>query len=62
MVQKLKINDTQYPVTHKKMPRFMYPDGQKFDKDHEEDGLFGGHYIIFVSEPLILFVSNCNYQ
>ena len=49
----LKAGDPAFPVTHKQMPRFMYPEGHIFDPDNEIDGLFEGHFIIFVSNTIL---------
>lgn len=48
VVSLLKANDKNYPVSHKHLPRFLYPEGHKLIPGHEEDGLFEGHFIIYV--------------
>ena len=44
------------PVTHKMMPRFLYPDGYVWDPACPMVDLFKGHFVIYVSalEGLIL--------
>ena len=41
----MKANDPAFPVTHKDMPRFLYPEGHVLDPNDEADSLFEGHYI-----------------
>ena len=50
----MKANDPTLPVTHKDMPRFLYPEGHVLDLNDEADRLFEGHYIKYVSPPLFL--------
>lgn len=52
MVNELKMANPEYPVTHKQMPRFMYPEGHVLDIDNAKNGLFEGHYLIAVGTPI----------
>ena len=39
-------------ATAYELPRFLYPEDQEYDPDDIENGLFRGHYLLFVSIAL----------
>ena len=43
------MNDATMPVTHKMMPRFIYPDGHVWDPLNPLVDAFKGHFLIHVS-------------
>ena len=48
-LDKVQMNDATMPVTHKMMPRFIYPDGHVWDPLNPLVDAFKGHFLIHVS-------------
>ena len=57
-LKNLLAGDPMMPVTHKMMPRFLYPDGYVWDPSCPMVDLFKGHFLIYVSDLKVLILSH----